>query len=143
MFSQDPAFYIDQLTRVLATPSSKPKKAVVKAHFTFVAAHFCKDLQSPFDRDVFYRILYPFLLFSKPRQHTADTVWEIISEHVISSAKSSGMFELLAGCIDAFKSAKSSKEESAESVDKLSHINKEVSSKIAGMRFLPFGRNWS
>ncbi|GLB44223.1 putative U3 small nucleolar RNA-associated protein 10 [Lyophyllum shimeji] len=123
VFREAARTYIDRLSGVLSAPGAKPKRSLVRAHLTFLATHFCPANMSHMD-SVFQRIMFPFLLFSKPRQHTAEVVWDIIS-----SQKDSEVHEWLAGCA-AIVAAEQGKDVS-DGVGKIGSMNILVASQIA------------
>ncbi|KAG6822289.1 hypothetical protein H0H92_014415, partial [Tricholoma furcatifolium] len=85
--------------------------------------HFCPENASHADA-VFQKIVSPFLLFSKPRQHTAEAVWDILA-----SLKSGGNHEWLAGCASLV--AEERAKDVSDAVEKMSSINVAFSSLIA------------
>ncbi|KAG5644278.1 hypothetical protein DXG03_008763 [Asterophora parasitica] len=121
--SEDAETYVNYLSTALASPGSKPKRSLLRAHLTFLAAHFCPANAFHVD-GIFQRIIFPFLLFSKPRQHTADVVWDIIS-----SQKSGAVHEWLAGCADIVATER--EKDVADAVEKMGNINILIASQIA------------
>jgi hypothetical protein len=65
------------------------------------------------------------MLFSKPRQRTAEAVWETISDSEATSGL--GKYELLGGCADLWKET-----DNANLVEKMGALNLALASKIAG-----------
>ncbi|KAJ6630100.1 hypothetical protein B0H10DRAFT_1984968 [Mycena sp. CBHHK59/15] len=121
VFLDDPKTYLDYLSATLL--GSKPKRQALRLHIGFMARHFCPAATPACLEDVYHKILFPFLLFSKARQHTVDLVWEIIEQHPATR------YELLAGCAGIWRAEK--EKEEAEGVDKMADINQAIASKIA------------
>ncbi|KAJ7701560.1 hypothetical protein B0H17DRAFT_1195339 [Mycena rosella] len=121
VFLGDPKTYLDSLS--IAIMGSKPKRQVLRAHLVFLATHFCPSATPALLEDVFHKVLFPFLLFSKARQHTADLVWEIIQQHPAMH------YELLAGCADIWVAEKGS--DTGDGSERMVRINQAISSKLA------------
>ncbi|KAG5718058.1 U3 small nucleolar RNA-associated protein 10, partial [Termitomyces sp. T112] len=115
--------YINYLSTILTAPGSKPKRSSLRTHLTFLATYFSPANTSRVD-DIFQRIFFPFLLFSKPRQHSAEVVWD-----TLSAQKSLGDHEWLAGCTSIV--AEERAKDTADTVEKMSTINTAFSSRIA------------
>lgn len=113
---------------MLCTPDAKPKRALLRLHLAFVAAHFLDKVEESLVDSVFYRVYFPFLLYSKPRQHTADLSWEIITKHLAPDF--SGAFTLLEGCAEVVNAGKES--EVSDPVEKMCAINAALAVNIAG-----------
>lgn len=124
---KDPEAYIESLATSLCAPESKPFRAILRSHLTFLANHFVPALQSKVG-DVMHKIFFPFLLFSKPRQKTADVAWEIIADSEENGGLS--LYEPLAGCVEIWKNGKAS--EQGNAVEKMAILNLAFASKIAG-----------
>jgi U3 small nucleolar RNA-associated protein 10 len=117
--------FIEYLANSLYPPESKPPRAVLRTHFTFIASHFCSTVEPSVMGEIFFKIFFPFLMFSKPQHRTAEAVWEIISK----SEKDGGLgkYELLGGCTNLWKET-----EDTNLVEKMSSFNLALASKIAG-----------
>ena len=115
-----PNEYIDALSASIASPSAKPKRASLRLHLGFLLGHILGSLDIKTQEVVFQRLLLPFLLFSKPRQHTAELVWEAI-EPVI---KATPALELLKGCPEIIK-------DKERSVDNMVATNVALVTKVA------------
>ncbi|KAG6857013.1 hypothetical protein H0H87_010685 [Tephrocybe sp. NHM501043] len=123
VLSGDAETYLAYLSTTLCGPSSKPKRNLLRAHLTFLATHFIPA--NAFHMEgVFQKIFFPFLLFSKPRQHSAEVVWEIITSQIAS-----GSHEWLAGCASIVNDERA--KDTADPVEKMSNINSAFSSQIA------------
>ncbi|KAJ2923032.1 hypothetical protein H1R20_g14063, partial [Candolleomyces eurysporus] len=101
-FSSSPSEYIEALVASVAAPGAKPKRAVVRLHLGFLIGHLFQFLDAGNQEVVFERLLLPFLLFSKPRQHTAEVVWEAV-EQAMKVSPDALAFELLKGCPELVK----------------------------------------
>jgi len=124
--------YIDSLVHALCTVNTKPNRLVLRIHLTFLVLHFCRTTNPSVLAEVFHRIFFPFLLFSKPRQRTAVVVWEVISQG-LNGSDGVDVFELLRGCADGCKWENGM--DGVDSVVKMSSINTEIASKMAGWYF--------
>ncbi|KAF8626030.1 hypothetical protein AX15_005120 [Amanita polypyramis BW_CC] len=118
--------FIESLAHSLCSPASKPKRNILKIHMTFLAKHFCNQASKEVVSEVFHKLLFPFLLFSKPRQHTAETMWDIIKENMLDSDAST--HELLYGCAALVSEEKAKNE---EGIQMMSRTNLGIASKIA------------
>lgn len=105
---------------------SKPKRNLLRLHLTYLASSFWKAVDPSVQKDIFHRIFFPFFLFSKPRQKTAELVWDIIKEHFSEDAS----LEWLTGCAQLVKLE--SNTEGAEAVDSMNVINFNVAERMAG-----------
>ncbi|KAJ7222324.1 hypothetical protein GGX14DRAFT_663256 [Mycena pura] len=121
VFLEDPKAYLDHLSVAIA--GSKPKRQILRSHLVFLATHFCPAATPASMEDVFHKVLFPFLLFSKTRQHTADLVWEIIEQHPATR------HALLAGCVDAWAAEKS--KEDIEGTERMARTNQAIAAKLA------------
>ncbi|KAJ7607399.1 hypothetical protein FB45DRAFT_1135460 [Roridomyces roridus] len=118
VFLEDPKAYLENLSTAIT--GAKPKRAFLRLHLTFLAAHFCALATTSALEDVFDKIFFPFLLFSKARQHTAEGDHPAVLRH-----------ELLAGCVQIWSAEKGKTEEEEEGSDRLSAMNRAVSAKLA------------
>ncbi|KAJ6464259.1 hypothetical protein C8R47DRAFT_1180243 [Mycena vitilis] len=124
VFLGDPKTYLDYLS--VAIMGSKPKRQLLRLHLAFLATHFCPAATPASLEDVYHKVLFPFLLFSKARQHTADLVWELIEQHPATHC------ELLVGCANVWMAEKGQAE--ADSTERMIKLNRGISSKLAGPR---------
>lgn len=130
VFSQDATTYIGNLSQSIVATSAKPKRAVIRVHLSYLASHLCPVVDAAVLEEVFYQVLFPFLLFSKPRQHTTELVWDIITQHLDGSKYSAvSGFELIGGVASIVKAAKDKAIDNA--VDAMANINAAMSLKIA------------
>lgn len=127
LFVDNADAYIGHITAVLAAPGSKPKKSLLRIHLAFLASHFLAKANISLADDVFHRIFFPLLLFSKSRQHTTEIVWEIISADLRATT---GAYELLKGCPDIVKAE--TNETHSDPIAKMSSLNRKISIRIAG-----------
>jgi len=114
--------FIESVSSALAALDvSRP---VMRLHFAFVAAEFCRhnmDLAPV----IFEHIYLPYILFTKPRQKTAALVWQSLRHSKLAD------YELLAGCMDIVF-AQSAAEGVSRSVEDMATLNMAVTRKIAG-----------
>ncbi|KAF6741372.1 hypothetical protein DFP72DRAFT_995311 [Ephemerocybe angulata] len=103
-----PLEYIEALASSVAAPGSKPKRAT---------------LEPSNQEAVVERLLLPFLMFSKPRQHTAELVWQAVGGIV----KASMSMELLKGCAEIVKKEK----DGERTVATMVATNLELAAKVA------------
>ncbi|KAJ3863958.1 armadillo-type protein [Lentinula novae-zelandiae] len=99
-----------------------PKRPVVRAHLTFIVNKLASanpDWDSNWSNDVFHRLIFPYLLYSKPRGKTADAVWDILGE-----AKNSHAW--IAGCAGAISSVGE-----GEEAERLQTLNAILTGRIA------------
>lgn len=126
--------YVESLSRTL---ESAPR-GLVKQHLSFVALYVYPALSDRREwRDrIFYDILFPFLLFSKPRQKVAVAVWEILETAETNEGESGiGRYELLGGCIETVRWQEGSlgQDDNGRTPEVFGKINMAVAGKIAGM----------
>ncbi|KAF8654764.1 hypothetical protein AX16_003419 [Volvariella volvacea WC 439] len=116
--------YVRHLRHALCLPSVKPKRALVRAHFEFLTKYFFEHATSDTVASTFYQILLPFMLFSKPRQHTAEVVWAIIANSTVSGHDA---FSLLSGCVELI----SSDQDWSDPVARMGRLNIAITRKMA------------
>lgn len=130
VFSQNATTYIDNLSQAIVTPSAKPKRSVIRIHLSYLVSHLCPSLDTTVLDQVFHEILFPFLLFSKPRQRTAELVWDIIAQHLedpkYNAALGFGLINGFAGVVNEMKDKNND-----ANVEKMASLNATLSSKIA------------
>ena len=118
---------------------AKPKRNILRLHISYIASHFWSATASATRDDVFHQLLFPYILFSKPRQKTAALLWDILKEHLSQSPSKDGI-EWLSGCFELIKPEVAS--DGAESVDLMNQTNFNVATKIAGIyHMFCFGLN--
>ncbi|KAJ7042839.1 hypothetical protein C8F04DRAFT_1251651 [Mycena alexandri] len=121
VFLADSKTYLDFLSTAIM--GSKPKRPLLRLHLVFLATHFCPAAPPASREDVFHKVLFPFLLFSKARQHTADLVWEIIEQHPAT------WHELLDGCASLWAAEKGKEE--ADATERMAKLNQAIAAKVA------------
>ncbi|KAI0632952.1 hypothetical protein C8Q77DRAFT_1120632 [Trametes polyzona] len=145
--SPSPAGYLDALKQALH--GAKPSRDVIRAHLTFLFTHFLPAVAAQEEdgaeatrelmRQAALDIVLPFLLYTKPRQKTAQAVWDIL-EKAEDAGTDPALFELLGGCVDAVrweqqKPSAAAKDKDGEkeslNVGLLTRINLAVAAKIA------------
>ncbi|KAF8999772.1 hypothetical protein BDQ17DRAFT_1360346 [Cyathus striatus] len=82
------------------------------------------SVESTDAEQIFHDIIFPFLLFSKPRQHTAELVWDLVDEHVTGPS-----YEWLSGCSTIVKEERS--KHGSNPLEQMNAINIAFSEKIA------------
>ncbi|KAF8966928.1 armadillo-type protein [Flammula alnicola] len=127
LFASEPKEYLSSLSLAMAS-QGKPKRNILRLHLTYLASSFWTSTDSSTQEEIFHQIFFPFLLFSKSRQKTAELVWDIFGTHLSQSVGSS-ITEWLAGC-EAFVKAEAASE-GKDSVDLMNQTNFNVAAKIA------------
>jgi U3 small nucleolar RNA-associated protein 10 len=127
IMSSDPQAYISSLSLAIDA-TSKPKRNVLGSHFTYLVAHFWTTAEVSTQELIFHQLIFPFLLFSKPRKKTVELVWEIIGKD-LSQPLGTSVTDWLAGCTALTKTEGAP--EGSDPVD-LNQINLSISAKIAG-----------
>ena len=124
--SSDPQAYISSLSLAIGA-TEKPKRNVLRCHFTYLVSHFWTTVEASTQELIFHQLIFPFLLFSKPRRKTAELVWETLGKD-LSKPLEASVNDWLAGCAALTKT-----EEAPEGNDFLNQINLSISTKIAGV----------
>ena len=130
--------YIRSLTTALHEAGTALGRNAVKAHMTFVIAYVYPALVQDGKQDLAFQVIadviFPFLLFSKPRQKTASAVWDLMAANG-AAENSVGKSDLLGGCVDAMKWQENKKTltngDGTHSVDAMARFNIAIASKIA------------
>jgi U3 small nucleolar RNA-associated protein 10 len=150
----DPAAFVKAVSEVVTAKPSQTSRAILRAHLSFLALHFLPQVSPEVVDDAFSHVIFPFLLFSKPKSRTAQAVWEIV-ETAQNSAPEAGLAhcESLKGCIDILKEeerqfldkAEALKDKSVQSafqnVEVMRKVNLGVASRMAGEYCLDFEGN--
>ncbi|KAH8833345.1 armadillo-type protein [Flagelloscypha sp. PMI_526] len=92
----DPMAYCNALIPVFSSTSGM-KRALVRTHLTFLLTHIYVHLSEELEDNVFWQCIFPFLLYTKPREKTCEAVWDAIRDVQI---------DVLKGCCAIFLSAK-------------------------------------
>lgn len=138
------------------SPSSKPvhkpksRRALIKMHLAFAAHHVCVAANDAgVTERVFRGVVFPFVMYSKARQNTAEGVWEIIDADAdakaAAAAGSKGSkggriseCDWLGGCVDVWRAEKEKEKEKESTegrddhVSKMAAMNLALAGKIAG-----------
>ena len=144
LLSDAPAF-IKAVSGAVTSKPSHTSRVIIRAHISFLALHFLPAVSQDVVEDAFSRVIFPFLLFSKPKFRTAQAVWEIV-EAAQKNAPESGLArcESLEGCVEIireeerrfYSEAKTRKDKSVpsafENVEVMRRINLTVASRMAG-----------
>lgn len=112
---------------------TKPKRNILRLHLTYLASSFWSVADPATQEEIFHQVFFPFLLFSKPRQKTADLVWDIVNIHLVQSSGSI-IAEWLAGCATFIKADTVS--EDTDSHVLMNQTNFNVAGRIAGRSHL-------
>lgn len=129
LFCGDCKSYIASLSLALNS-SSKLKRHIVRLHFAYLSTYFWPAADPATRDELFHRILFPFLLFTKPRQKTAELVWDLVGRN-FSEKYSSSALNWLDGCAALVK-AQLTPAGGADHLELLNQLNFSVSTKIAG-----------
>ncbi|KAH6904492.1 hypothetical protein BKA70DRAFT_1373519 [Coprinopsis sp. MPI-PUGE-AT-0042] len=114
--------YTETLAKAIASPGAKPKRAVLRLHIAFLTNYILPQLDAALTDAVFERIYMPFLLFSKPRQHTAELIWDFIADK-----EKIASFDLLKGTASLWAKAKASE----RTPENMATLNVAITSRIA------------
>ncbi|CDO68791.1 hypothetical protein BN946_scf184989.g57 [Trametes cinnabarina] len=149
LLTPTPTAYLDALVQALHGSSAKPSRDVIRAHFSFLLSHFLPALAAQEEdaqklreltRRIAVDIILPFLLYTKPRMKTAQTIWGIL-EAAEDQGLNPAMFELLGGCVEAVRWEQQRPSAGAKDKDGnknnmdvplMTKINIAVAAKIAG-----------
>lgn len=141
----DTAAFIQAVSEAVTAKTSQASRAILREHISFLALHFLPAVSQDVVEDAFSRVIFPFLLFSKPKFRTAQAVWEIV-ETAQKSAPESGLArcESLGGCVEIIRdeerrfleAAKVEKDKPVpfafDNADVMRRINLAVASRMAG-----------
>lgn len=94
----------------------------MRLHFNFIAGPFFEK-HPEFAAPVFESIFLPFILYTRPRQKTAQLAWDILKSSPFAT------YELLSGCKDIL--SKHTIGETTRTED-MAKINLDVATQIAG-----------
>jgi U3 small nucleolar RNA-associated protein 10 len=129
IFCGDPKSFVASLYLAIAS-QEKLKRNIVKLHLLYLASHFWPAAEASTHDEIFHRLLFPFFLFTKSRQKTAELVWDLVGERFRKATKSSAL-DWIDGC-DALVKTEMAKAEQTDAVELMNQINFSISSKIAG-----------
>ncbi|KAJ8454332.1 hypothetical protein ONZ45_g19349 [Pleurotus djamor] len=129
--------YLSTLTAAICTEDpgskSKPKRTLIRLHLAFAASNLCPSAKdSAVTEKIFHALFVPFLLYSKPRQRTTESVWEILDQSK-SDGKDEWMlwkYEWLSGSLDIWEAGKDVGKD-AEQQDTMSALNLALANKIS------------
>ena len=113
------------------TSPEKPKRNIIKLHLQYLTSHFWPATETSIHDEIFHRILFPFLLFTKSRQKTVELVWDLIGDRLLNGTESGSTLNWLDGCVALIKT-EMAKTEQTDGEELMNQINFSVSSKIAG-----------
>lgn len=145
--------YVSQVAQVLSSSFTAPSRALLRSHLNFLTNHFYPSLHGSEDIEVqglknriIHEILFPHLLFSKPRQKSVALVWEVIEaseKEGQAVGNTISHHEFIAGCVEAVRweeaKAKGDQQPTEEEVGSsydatktMADVNIALASKIAG-----------
>lgn len=101
---------------------SDPPRGIMRLHFSLMAGPFFEKYPD-FAPVIFENIFLPFILYTKPRQKTAQLVWDTLNNSPFAS------YELLSGCGAAF--SKHTIDETTRT-DDMTKLNLAIATQIAG-----------
>jgi U3 small nucleolar RNA-associated protein 10 len=128
IISSDPQAYISSLSLAIGT-TEKPKRNFLRCHLTYLTSHFWTTADVSTQELIFHQLIFPFLLFSRPRRKTVELVWEIIGND-LSQPLGSSVGDWLAGCAALVKTEEAP--EGSDSINNLNQMNLSISARIAG-----------
>jgi len=145
VLQSDPAPFIKAVSEAVVAKSSQVSRAILRTHLSFLALHLLPVVPQDLVENAFSHAFFPFLLFSKPKFRTAQTVWEIV-EAAQKSTPEVGLArcESLEGCVEVMKEeerrflerTRTRKDKSVasafENVEVMSRVNLAVASRMAG-----------
>ncbi|KAJ7740997.1 hypothetical protein B0H14DRAFT_3515417 [Mycena olivaceomarginata] len=127
VFLAAPKLYLDSLAACARGQAQAPAPAPAPRASCW--ATFVLRRRPKRGKTCFHKILFPFLLFSKARQHTADLVWELIAQSPLAQ------YDLLAGCAEVWAAEKGNGKEEGEgegdATERMARINETVAEKLA------------
>lgn len=126
--------YLDEVIQLLSSTQASPSRQLVRAHLTFITHHFVSKFPSLVGK-VVSDCLWPFLMYSKPRQKSAAAVWEILES--IDCCEEISKYEILGGCVDTIRWEEGKDQPPPEGGDgdanvmKMARVDMALASKIA------------
>ena len=132
VLKDDTKYYIDYLTRTFgekkSTAENKISRTFLRLHVRFLSSQFRTHLSDVQRDQVFWKILFPFLLLSKNRECTANVVWERLNH----KAGQKNGFDLLEGCADVWEWEANNKSKTVTREERMKDLNLAVAGRIAG-----------
>ncbi|OBZ74951.1 U3 small nucleolar RNA-associated protein 10 [Grifola frondosa] len=138
---QDGETYVISMRDILHGTNAKSSRDIVRLHLTFLDQYFfpaAYEQNAQLAARVIDQLVFPYLLFSKPKHKTTNMVWSILEAGEGNVDKMSiGRHELLGGCVDAVRWEQArhptgTQKDSADSnVALLTKINMALASKIS------------
>jgi U3 small nucleolar RNA-associated protein 10 len=128
VFKSDVNEYLAGIT-VITSSQAKPKRNILRLHLAYLLESFWPSVEEDVQETIFHQVLFPFLLFSKPRQKTAELVWSLLTTRAVSGpgpTKKNGS-DWVAGCAELVTASVD-----FSSVDTMNKINYNVAERIAG-----------
>lgn len=100
--------------------SGSAARSAMRSHITFFCGPFCERYPA-LSHTILRNLVFPHILFTKPRGRTAASVWAAVSGTALKSNA------LLAGTFEIIESLKGSLDH-----DEMSKVNLEIADKLAG-----------
>jgi U3 small nucleolar RNA-associated protein 10 len=121
--------YIGHLSIALC---DKPKRPILRAHMSFLLGSFRVEKEAEKIKDkIFHEIIFSFLMVSRPRKKSVNTVWEMIVQNASGFTCS---HPWLAGCTDVWKARTiNDTTEEEETVEYMTKTISALADRIAGM----------
>lgn len=132
IFKSDANEYLSGIAAITSS-HTKPKRNILRLHLAYLLESFWPSVDKDIQQKIFHQVLFPFLLFSKPRQKTVELVWSLLATHVpsASGAATQNGIDWVSGCAELVTSS-----EDLSSADVMNKINYDVAGKIAGKQLL-------
>jgi U3 small nucleolar RNA-associated protein 10 len=141
----DPSTFVKAVSEAVASKPVQASRAILRMHLSFLVLHLLPAVSQDVVEEAFSHVIFPFLLFSKPKFRTAQAVWEIV-EGAQKNAPEAGLArcESIQGCSEILKEeerrflehAQTRKDKSDpsafENIDVMRKINIAVASRMAG-----------
>ena len=151
VLQSDPAPFIKAVSEAVVAKSSQVSRAILRTHLSFLALHLLPVVPQDLVEYAFLHAFFPFLLFSKPKFRTAQTVWEIVEAAQKSTPEVAlARCESFEGCVEVMKEeerqflerTRTRKDKSVasafENVEVMRRVNLAVASRMAGESWFDF-----
>jgi hypothetical protein len=133
VLKDDTQFLVDHVMHVF-NDGGVPRDEVLHLHVSFLLSQFAADLSTTQREQVFWKVFFPFLLYSKVNQRSARAMWNVVASGLHSTTQAAlapdpTRYELLGGCVDIWTSKSG---ENVDSVQWMCNINMALAGQIAG-----------
>ncbi|KAI0295094.1 armadillo-type protein [Multifurca ochricompacta] len=100
----DPSAFIKAVSEAVIGTAAQTSRAVLRMHLSFIALHLLPAVSQDVVEDAFMQLIFPYLLFSKPKFRTAQAVWEIVQAAQKNAPDAGlGRCESIVGCTEILK----------------------------------------